>query len=182
MNVLPLDEATNRLQADHELLLAHVADLTAEELAAGYRVASGPLGDFCDSLHDLVAHVLMWDEINLAVLREAAAGGAHWSLDPRWETPDAGRLLNRSGVEAGRHLPAPLLLHRFRAVRDALLGEFSRYSEHVWAGAAAGPALAHGIGMLAQKIWTVPEQPAFWHAAIHLHQLPTCTPGHGSAR
>jgi alpha/beta hydrolase fold len=30
-------------------------------------VTAGPLGDFCDSLHDLVAHVLMWDEINLAV-------------------------------------------------------------------------------------------------------------------
>ena len=174
MNVLPLQEATSRLRADHELLLARVAPLTETQLAAGYRVASGPLGDFCDSLHDLVAHVLMWDEINLAVLSEAAAGRAHWSLDSRWETPDAGRMLNRGGVEAGRRIPADLLLHRFRAVRDAVLAEFGRYREEDWTGAghARTRPLARGTGALAQRVWTAPGQPAFWHAAIHLNQLP----------
>lgn len=174
MNVLPLQEARGRLQADHELLLVRVSPLTEAQLAAEYRVASGPLGDFCDSLHDLVAHVLMWDEINLAVLSEAAAGREHWSLDPRWETPDAGRMLNRGGVEAGRRIPAGLLLHRFQAVRDALLAEFGRYGDEDWTGAGPGrtPPLARGTGALAQRIWTVPGQPAFWHAAVHLNQLP----------
>ncbi len=104
MNIVSLQEASGRLRADHELLLARVAGLAEDQLAASYRVASGPLGDFCDSLHDLLAHVLMWDEINLAVLSEATAGRAHWSLDPRWETPEAGRLLNRGGVAAARSL------------------------------------------------------------------------------
>jgi hypothetical protein len=50
-------------------------------------------------------------------------------------------------VAAGQHLPAGLLLHRLRAVRDALLGELGHYSELDWAG------------------------PAFWPAAIHLDEL-----------
>jgi hypothetical protein len=170
VNIVSLEEATGRLQADHDLLLAQVAGLTEDQLAASFRVASGPLGDFCDSLHDLLAHVLMWDEINLAVLTEATAGRAHWSLDPRWETPEAGRLLNRGGVAAARHLPAPLLLHRFRTVRDALLEEFSSYTQQVWTGAGQMPRLGHGLGALAQKVWTVPARPALWHAAIHLNQ------------
>jgi hypothetical protein len=172
VSIVAVEEAGRRLRADHDVLLAEVNELTAEQLAATYRLASGPLGDFCQSLHDLVAHVLMWDEINLAVLAEAAAGRAHWSLDPRWETPEAGRLLNRSGVEAGRQLPASLLLHRLWAVRDAVLGELGRYEGPVWAGAGKMPALARGIGGLAQKVWTVPGQPPFWHAALHLNQLP----------
>jgi hypothetical protein len=172
VNVLPLAEAQNRIRTDHELLLARVAELSGAELDARYRVASGPLGDFCESLRDLVAHVLMWDEINLAVLTEAAARRRHWSLDPGWETPEAGRALNRAGVLAGRHLPAFLLLHRFQAVRDALLDEFGSYSEPAWTGPGQPPILAGGIGALAQKAWTVPNQPPFWHAAIHLDQLP----------
>jgi hypothetical protein len=48
----------------------YVGDASATRTA---RLAAA-LGDFCESLHDLVAHVLMWDEINLAVLAEAAAG------------------------------------------------------------------------------------------------------------
>ena len=154
------------------MLLAEVNSLTADQLAAPYQLASGPLGDFCESLHDLVAHVLMWDEINLAVLAEAAAGRAHWSLDPRWETTEAGRLLNRSGVQAGRQLPASLLLHRLRTAQDAVLGELARHKGHAWTGAGPIPALDRGIGGLAQRVWTVPGQPAFWHAAIHLNQLP----------
>jgi hypothetical protein len=172
MFIVPAEEASGRLRADHDVLLAEVNELAGEQLAATYRVASGPLGDFCESLHDLVAHVLMWDEINLAVLTEAAAGRAHWSLDPRWETAEAGRLLNRSGVEAGRQLPASLLLHRLRAAQDAVLAELGRYEGQAWTGAGQMPALGEGIGGLAQKVWTVPGQPAFWHAAIHLNQLP----------
>jgi len=159
------------------VLLAEVNGLAGEQLAAAYHLASGPLGDFCESLHDLVAHVLMWDEINLAVLAEAAAGRAHWSLDPRWETPEAGRLLNRSGVEAGRQLPASLLLHRWRAVHGAVLGELARYEGQAWTGAGRMPSLARGVGGLAQRVWTVPGQPAFWHAAIHLNRLPLASPG-----
>jgi len=170
--IVPAEEAINRLRADHGVLLAEVSSLTEDQLAAPYRLASGPLGDFCDSLHDLVAHVLMWDEISLAVLTEAAAGRVHWSLDPRWETPEAGRLLNRGGVQAGRQLPASLLLHRLRAVQDAVLTELGRYEGQAWTSAGQMPALARGVGGLAQKIWTVPGQPAFWHAAIHLSQLP----------
>jgi hypothetical protein len=114
----------------------------------------------------------MWDEINLAVLTEAAASRVHWSLDPRWETPEAGLVLNRSGVEAGRLLPASLLLHRLRAVQDAVLGELACYEGQAWTDAGQIPSLTRGIGGLAQKVWTVPGQPAFWHAAIHLNHLP----------
>ena len=136
MSIASVDEASRRLRADHGVLLAQVSDLAAEQLTAACELASGPLGDFCESLHDLVAHVLMWDEINLAALTEAAAGRTHWSLDPRWETPQAGRLLNRSGVQAGRQLPASLLVHRLRTVHDAVLGELARHE--------AGPGLAPG--------------------------------------
>ena len=172
MSIVPAEEASRRLRTDHNLLLAEVNSLTGEQLAATCQLASGSLGDFCESLHDLIAHVLMWNEINLAVLTEAAGGRAHWSLDPRWETPEAGRLLNRSGVQAGRQLPASLLLHRLRTVQDAVLGELARYEGRTWTEAGQMPAQARGIGGLAQKVWTVPGQPAFWHAAIHLNQLP----------
>jgi hypothetical protein len=106
------------------------------------------------------------------VLTEAAAGRAHWSLDPRWETPEAGQLLNRSGVQADRQLPVGLLLHRLRTVQDAVLGELARYEGQSWSRAGQIPALAGGIGGLAQRVWTVPGQPPFWHAAVHLNQLP----------
>jgi len=172
VTIVSKEEAISRLQADHDALLARVKGLTGAQLAASYRLASGPLGDFCESLHDLVAHVLMWDEINLTVMTEAAAGRAHWSLDPRWEAPEAGRMLNRGGVEAGRHLPANLLLHRLQAVHEAVLAEFARYRGRAWTQAGHLPELAYGTGGLAQRVWTVPGQPAFWHAAIHLNQVP----------
>jgi hypothetical protein len=171
-SILPPAEAGRRLRADHELLLGRVTGLDEERLAAGYRVAGGPLGDFCESLHDLVAHVLMWDEINLSVLTEASAGRAHWSLDPRWETPDAGRRLNRGGAAAGREVPKDLLLHRLGTVRDAVLAELGRYGDRDWGGTGPVP----GIGALAQRVWTVPGQAPFWHAAIHLNQLPRPKP------
>jgi len=157
-SILTPAEAGRRLRADYDLLLGRVAGLTGEQLAARYQVAGGPLGDFCESLHDLVAHVLMWDEISLAVLSEARAGRAHWSLDPRWETPDAGRRLNRGGVAAGREVPGDLLLHRLEAVAAAAAAEVGDCGEQAWAG----------IGPLAQRVWTVPGAPAFWHAGVHL--------------
>jgi len=149
---ISLADATYRLSTDHELLLAQVTGRTEEELRARYLVAGGPLGDFCDSLHDLVAHVLMWDEINLAVLAEAAAG---------------------------RLLPAALLLDRFRGVLGALMDEFSHCTEQAWAGSGPAPGASDGVGALAQHVWKVPGQPAFWHAAIHLEQLPA--PGSATA-
>jgi hypothetical protein len=175
VSIVAAEEASKRLRADHDVLLAEVNSLTEDQLAAPYRLASGPLGDFCESLHDLVAHVLMWDEINLAVLTEASAGRAHWSLEPRWETPEAGRLLNRSGVQAGRQLPASLLLHRLRAVQDAVLTELGRYEDAAWTRPGQTPALAQGIGGLAQKVWTVPGQSPFWHAAVHLNKVPSAS-------
>lgn len=166
---LTVADATARIAADHETLLSRVADLSPAALAAPYRPTAGPLGDFCESLHDLVAHVLMWDEINLAVMAESAAGRRHWSLDPDWETRDAGLALNRGGVEAGRHLPGPLLLRRLRTVRDAILSELARYGEPDWAAAAGD---GESPGALAQRVWTVPGQDPYWHAAIHLGARP----------
>lgn len=148
--------AASRIAADHELLLSRTAGLCAAQLSAPYRPVAGPLGDFCESLHDLVAHVLMWDEINLATLSEAAADRTHWSLDPRWETPEMGRRLNRAGVEAGRQLPGPLLVERVAMVRDAILAELPNVTDLE----------------LLERIWTVPGQSPYWHAAVHLGQLP----------
>ena len=157
-------EAVRRITADRGLLLARAGARTPEELVEPYRVDGQPLGDACESLRDLVAHVLMWDEINLAVLGEARRGRRHWSLDPRWETREAGAALNRAGVAAGALLPVDLLLHRFGAVRDALVDELNRADEAEWT-ASTGP--------LAQYVMTVPtyEAHAFRHAAIHLREL-----------
>ena len=167
---LPTSEAAHRVRTDHDILLRRLEGLSPEELAAGYRVASGPLGDFCESLHDLLAHVLMWDEIGLAVLTEARAGREHWSLDPRWETTEAGRMLNRAGVMAGREVPASLLTHRLLSARDTLLTELQSYPESQWEGAESD-AERSGIGVLAQHAMTVPGRPAYVHAALHLDEL-----------
>jgi hypothetical protein len=174
---LPLREAVRRLRADHELLVAQAGGLSDAELAGPFETGAGPLGDFCQSLHDLVAHVLMWDEISLAVLTEAAAGRAHWSLDPRWETPRAGRLLNEGGVIAGRLVPADLLWHRLRSVHGAVLAVLGGYDEAGWAAASVRET---SMGALARRVWTVPGQPAFWHAAIHLRRLPATAAMTGS--
>ena len=66
-------------------------------------------------------------------------------------------------------------MHRLRTVHSAVLGELARHEGRAWTGAGQIPALAQGIGGLAQKVWTVPGQPAFWHAAIHLNQLPVAS-------
>ncbi|MFI6920632.1 DinB family protein [Nonomuraea spiralis] len=171
MTILSPGNAIGRLRADRDILLARVTGLTEEQLDADYLVDSGPLGDFCRSLHDLIAHVLMWDEINLAVLMEAAAGRQHWSLDPRWEDPAVGRALNIGGVEAGRHLPASLLLHRSASVHDAIVADLSRFGEESWD--------SPGLGAVTQRVWTVPGNPAYWHAAIHLGQVPSIPPAAG---
>jgi hypothetical protein len=165
---IPVAETVRRIAADRDLLLDRVHARTADELTAPYLVAGGPLGDFCESLRDLVAHVLMWDEINLAVLTEAARGRAHWSLAARWETREAGQDLNRSGIAAGRQLPVELLVHRFTAVREALLGELGRYDDEAWrrpAGVRAG-----SVGELVQYVMTVPGNDPYRHAAIHLDE------------
>jgi hypothetical protein len=167
--MLPMGEAVHRIRTDHDILLRRLEGLSPEELSADYQVAAGPLGDFCESLHDLLAHVLMWDEISLAVLTEARAGREHWSVDPRWETAEVGRMLNRSGVIAGRELPASMLMHRLLSARDALLTEVQSYPEAQWQ--AAGDSERSGVGALVQQAMTVPGKPAYVHAAIHLDEL-----------
>ncbi|MGW1339613.1 hypothetical protein ACWCOV_01065 [Kribbella sp. NPDC002412] len=161
-------EAARLVMDDHGLLADLVDGLSEAELRAPYRVVSGPLGHFCDSLHDLTAHILMWDEITLAVLRDAAAGRLHWSLDPRWETADAGSALNVGGVEAGRHIPSGLLLHRFHSVADALVAEIRQYDDDAWNDPATGGGYDGGIGALAEYAATPPDGVLFGHAARHL--------------
>lgn len=165
-------EAARRLVADRDLLDAAIDATGDAPLDGPYRVHDGPLGDFCESLHDLLAHVTMWDEIGLEVLAEARRGRRHWSLDPRWETPEIGRDLNRAGVAAGRLLPSELLRHRFASARAALIEEFTAMTEGEWARPAgiAHPA-AVTTGELAHYSMTVPGAGPFWHAAIHLRAV-----------
>ena len=165
-------EAARLIRADQELLLSRVDGRTEAELRAPYRVTAGPLGDFCDSLHDLIAHLLMWDEITLSVLRDAKAGRLHWSLDPRWETADIGRALNVGGVEAGRHLPSDLLRNRFDSVGAALIAEIEQYDEKSWADPSTGGGFDGGIGALAEYAATPPDGVVFGHAARHLQPAP----------
>lgn len=170
--VLPIDEAVRRTELDRRLLTEEVDGHQEQALTAPYRVAAGPLGDSCESLRDLVAHVLMWDEINLAVLTEAREARKHWSLDPQWETREAGQMLNAAGVAAGRRLPVRLLLHRFATVRDALLAELQNYTDEEWhAPVLLDVRSAHSVGSLAQYVMTVPRAAPYWHAAIHLGKL-----------
>jgi hypothetical protein len=160
--VVPIDETVRRVTADRALLADRVDGRTADELVAAYRVDGRPLGDGCESLRDLVAHVLMWDEINLAVLSETARGRTHWSLASRWDEPSVGRLLNASGVAAGRQLPVDLLVSRYLVVRAALIDELSRYDEERWQA---------GVGAVAQHAMTVPGQQPYRHVAFHLDEL-----------
>ena len=156
------------IRDDQRLLLDRIEGLAEAELRAPYRVTAGPLGHFCDSLHDLIAHILMWDEITLAVLRDAKAGRRHWSLDPRWETAEIGSALNVGGVEAGRHIPSDLLLHRFDSVGAALLAEIEQYDETSWADPSTGGGFDGSIGALAEYASTPPGGTLFGHAARHL--------------
>ena len=165
-------EAVQLIRDDQQLLLSRVDGRTEAELRAPYDVTAGPLGDFCDSLHDLIAHILMWDEITLAVLREARAGRLHWSLDPRWETREIGSALTIGGVEAGRHIPSELLLHRFHSVGAALVAEIEQYDEKCWSDPSTGGGFDGGIGALAEYASTPPDGVVFGHAARHLEPAP----------
>jgi hypothetical protein len=164
------------IHADRLLLLDRIDGLSETRLREPYRVADGPLGHFCDSLHDLMAHILMWDEITLAVLREAAAGRVHWSVDPRWETPEAGSALNVGGVDAGRHLPSDLLAHRLHSVVDALIREVEGYDERSWNDPATGGGFDGGIGALAEYVSTPPGDAPYAHVARHLRPAPADEP------
>ncbi|MGY0232211.1 hypothetical protein [Longispora urticae] len=148
MTTLPLAEAVSRLTADRALLL-DTLDAHPDPHAPYAMAGTDP----CESLHDLLAHVLMWHEINLAVLTEARAGRRHWSLDPRWETPEAGRALNLGGVLAGRELSTGMLLHRFDRASAALLDVLDE--QHL---------------ELAQYVMTGYNEP-YRHAAYHLKPL-----------
>jgi Mycothiol maleylpyruvate isomerase N-terminal domain len=179
-SVVSVAEAVRRTELDRRLLVDEIAGRSDEALVAPYAVNAGPLGDACDSLRDLVAHVLMWDEISLAVLSEARAARRHWSLDPRWETREAGQMLNVSGVAAGRELPVGLLLHRFASVREALLAELRSYSEEEWrTPVPVDLDPRRSVGSLAEYVMTVPGQHSYWHAAIHLHRLSAMGANHG---
>ncbi len=150
--VLPAAEAVRRTELDRGLLIDEVQGYPGEALTAPYGTAGGPLGDACESLRDLVAHILMWDEINLAVLAEASRARRHWSLDPQWETREAGQALNAGGVAAGTELRS--------------------YAEDRWlAPIPFDPGPADSIGALAQHVMTVPRAAPYWHAAIHLDRL-----------
>ena len=61
---------------------------------------------------------------------------------------------------------------RLRADHNALLTELGRYEDEAWTRPGKTPALAQGIGGLAQRVWTVPGQSPFWHAAVHLNRVP----------
>jgi hypothetical protein len=168
-SIVHIEEAIRRIELDRGLLDHAVSQLSEDDLTAPYEVAGGPLGDACESLSDLLAHVTMWDEINTSVLTEARLGRRHWSLDATWETREAGQVLNASGVAGGRELPARLLLHRFRAVRDALLAELRSYGEDEWLSPVHGNvASLPSIGALAEYVMRVPEKAPYWHVAIHL--------------
>src|SRR5438067_7757255 len=148
-------EARRRIALDRSLLQTKLANGSEEAAAAPFSVEGGPLGDFCESLRDLAGHVLMWDEIALAVLSEAEHERWHWSLAPLWETPDAGQRLNRAGVAAARELPVPLLLQRFSVVTDALLGELDRYTDQQWAAPRlSGNGPTGSLGSLLQYVMT----------------------------
>jgi len=171
-SVVSVAEAVRRTELDRRLLMDEIAGRSDEALVAPYTVNAGPLGDACDSLRDLVAHVLMWDEISLAVLTEAKAARRHWSLDPRWETREAGQMLNATGVAAGREMPVGLLLHRFTSVREALLAQLRGYSDEEWrTPVPVDLDPRRSMGSLAEYVMTVPGQHSYWHAAIHLHRL-----------
>ena len=179
-SVVSVAEAVRRTDVDRRLLTDEIAGRSDAALVTPYTVHAGPLGDACESLRDLVAHVLMWDEISLAVLTEARAGRQHWSLDPRWETRDAGQMLNSSGVAAGRELPVGPLLHRFASAREALLAELRSYSEEEW-GTPTSVDLdpRPSMGSLAQYAMTVPGHHSYWHAAIHLRRSAAMGVNHG---
>ena len=89
--------------------------------------------------------------INLAVVTEAAAGRVRWSLDPRWDTPQAGPMLNRGGIEADRHR-RPACYCTAAGVRDDLLAQFARSRGQARTQTGDRPKQVHGMGGLAQEV------------------------------
>jgi len=160
--------AVRLILEDHRLLLDRIEDMPEKRLYESVRIAEGSFGHFCESLHDLMSHILMWDEITLAVLTEAAHGRNHWSLDPRWETPSAGRALNLGGVHAGREVAAGLLKHRLHSVSAALVAELERYDEAAWTDPGTGGDFDGSIGALAEYVATPPDGAPYGHVARHL--------------
>lgn len=160
---IPPELAASRVDADHAVLLRAVEGRTDFELSASYRIGDARPGEFCDSLHDLLAHVLMWDEIAIGLLQEAARGRTHWALDEECETRAARMQLSWSGVAAGRHLPAWLLLHRLVSARSALGSELRSVDPRAWASA---------VGDVVRDALTAAGARPFWRAAHHLEQFP----------
>jgi len=170
MEAMSQEAAGNALTVDRRDLLAAVDDAASHPPIAYTTFWEHPL-----TALDLVAHVLAWDEINLAVLAEARRGRPHWSLDRDWETREAGRAINRSGVLMGRELGATLTLHRFEAVRAAFLDAIAEVPVAEW---AAELPFRHGgdtpqtLGGLCHYVNTPEADPtrtaAYRHAAVHL--------------
>jgi hypothetical protein len=134
-----------------------------------------PAGRGPISVPDLVQHVAMWDEIVLAILSEARHGRAHWSLDPQWAPVEAGRALNVGGVEAGRLLPAELVVHRFRSVREALIAAIDEVPDEEWAGGLSfrhdgeEPQTLSGLCHYASTPEADPTRTrTYRHACVHL--------------
>jgi hypothetical protein len=167
--VLSVPETAEIIAGDRNELVRELESRPTDSWTDPYRVNGGPLGDFCESLHDLLAHVLMWDEINLAFLTDAMRHRTHWSLAAEWETPEMGRLLNAAGVLAGRRLPSASLLSRFVSVRDALLDELRHITDRQWREpVAVSHDHAGSLGELAANAMTVPRADPYVHALLHL--------------
>ena len=157
------------LEVDRDLLLAAIESDVAPE------ISHNPLGADSMTVIDLASHVLMWDEIVLAVLTEARAGRMHWSLDAQWETREAGRALNVGGVAAGRQWAPELVVHRFRAVREALVSELRSLSDEEWHAPLAfahSGTLPQTLAGLSYYVSTPEADPTrsriYQHATVHL--------------
>lgn len=162
------EQACEALSRDHDLLAAALERGTAEIHRLTF-----PGGEL--SLLDLVVHVTMWDEINLAVLTQALHGQAHWSLAAQWETAAAGGALNTGGVRAGRSLPAELIRHRFHQVRQAHIDAIARVSSARWEAELPfgfTGSLPRTLAGLCHYINTPEADPSrtltYRHAAVHL--------------
>lgn len=125
------DAAVTALTNDRDTVMAALTE-SPPNRQTPYPVVYNPLGDDPMTLLDIVAHVIMWDEINLAVLTEARAGRAHWSLRTPWENPQAASALNAGGIVAGRLLTADLVIDRFLSVRAATIATIEQTPPEQW--------------------------------------------------
>jgi hypothetical protein len=166
-----LSEARRRLHKDDNVLRETIAGRTAEELTEPHVVEGRPIGDFCDSLRDLVAHHTMWREIDLAVLVDALGGRRHWSTTALWSARAAGQRLNQAGVVGGRILLVNEVLDRFEASTASLLDALDRLDDRRWAEPVF-PDDDIPLGQWIQTHFSVPGQTPFRHATLHLHDFP----------